>query len=178
MIALPYKRIIPWLSLVLAVVLVFFLVLPEYSGWRSDLSELDLAKSDLANKQEALGILSSVDESKVRRLGRIMPDEPEEPELLVQIEDLATKSGVVLSSVNFNTNESAGEVMVRETVTGTYSNLKRYLDNLEDSLRLLDVETISLSSAGDDGLQSLNLSVKAYFLVANSVGDTTIQDEN
>jgi len=174
MISLPYKRIIPWLSLVLAIALLFFLVLPEYDGWRLKVGELSLAELDLSNKKESLLILSSVDESKIRRLERVIPKTPEEPELLVQMEELATESAVALSSISFQTDESGGRVVLNETVTGTYENLKRYLKNLENNLRLLDVETISLSSGGDSGsFQSLNLSVVAYFLVGggDSSGD-------
>ena len=92
----------------------------------------------------------------------MIPVQAQEPELLIQSEDLASSAGLGLSSINFLVKEDQGEVIMSQELSGSYSAFKRYLEKVESNLRLMDIENISLIS-DDKGVLKFKIDIQAYF---------------
>ncbi len=139
----------------------------------------DLVKkvTDLNVRYEAIQKQRAGD---LRRLQQIVPSEPQIAELFVIAERLAVARGFILSSIDIaNANEAsdnAGQpeypaglktLMLNMSVSKTidlddppavdsYTAFKQYLDDLERSLRLFDVKTVTFSGVGIPGATSLS----------------------
>lgn len=103
--------------------------------------------AELLNQQEILKTdLSLVDKA--------VPDEERVPELLAQIEKIASESGVSLRSLHFGLgslssssqknvgNESLGRVYLQSEAEGPYTNLQTFLEALEKAIRIVDVDSL------------------------------------
>jgi len=95
------------------------------------------------------------------------------PELLVNLEAIASESGLILSSVDFkpaDSDTSNIETLIMEIkLKGSYPAFKNYLRAMETSLRIFDVTAVSFTGVtpgqGNTDVNSLefNLTVNTYY---------------
>lgn len=157
------KKILPVINGIIFIIVFLFLVLPEFQSFRGLQKTIKEQQKAIINKQEVLGLIASLDRSKISRLEYLMPDKAQEPELLAQAEQLAAQSNLALSSVNFKVNQAAGEVVISEELSGAYGYFKDFLDNLEKNLRLMDILSINISQIDKSNALKFNLEIKTYF---------------
>jgi len=86
-----------------------------------------------------------------------MPRSSQVPEVLVMIESLASKAGVVLGSATVAA-ATGGEVPVTLGFTGTLGQVNSFLDAVHNNVRTAVVRNQSLS-AGEGGLINLTLQI-------------------
>ncbi len=72
--------------------------------------------------------------------------------------------GGAVSSTPSSQNFTLQEVPISIVATGSYDNLKRFLDVVGSNLRLLEISSVSLASQEGTGNFSLLLNAKAYIL--------------
>src|SRR3989344_2449203 len=155
-------KVIPLANILLAIGLLFFLSLPQAQDYWNELSMLNKQKEIQSSREEFISLLKSLDREKINRLQQVIPVQAQEPELLIQSEDLASSAGLGLSSINFLVKEDQGEVIMSQELSGSYSAFKRYLEKVESNLRLMDIENISLIS-DDKGVLKFKIDIQAYF---------------
>jgi Tfp pilus assembly protein PilO len=122
----------------------------------------NLKQAELEQKQKNLEDLKSLKvdyeslEADVQNLFYVLPDEKDLPDLYVQIENIVTQNNLDLQSINITELTAAEEakpipgidqLSINLTIgQADYFRLKSLLNDIENSLRLLDVASISYSS--------------------------------
>ena len=184
------------LVLILAVA-VWGFVWPEWQSFSSKREELNLWKNNLAETKELKNKLSDLtalyqNQEKAGELEKFfsaLPPKDDIPGLLVNLEALASKNGLIIKSVNFveegkkaksaaaNSGAAAlsadvpavKKLTVTLVLNGEYSSLLNFLRSAETSLRLMDVESLNFQQAGgvlSDGLSAssdFSIGLKVYY---------------
>ena len=109
----------------------------------------------------------------VDSLSKITPEGQNIPDILVNLEALASESGLTFSSVNFSPKDLKASgvktLVLAIRVKGSYSAFRNYLDSMEKSLRIFDVMSISFNgiSRGKSDVKTnnleFNLKVNTYY---------------
>ncbi len=111
--------------------------------------------------------------SDIASLDKAIPSGQNVPELLVNLEAIASESGLILGNVNFKPKDLKAQgikTLVAEIkVKGSYPAFLNYLKAVEKSLRIFDVVSVSFAgvSPGQIGAKidtlEFNLTVNTYY---------------
>ena len=189
-----YFKILPLALIIIILILGYFILIkPKYNKIRNEIETTIRQKED--NYQTYEGYFNKlndlkraynkIDTNNLQKINYLLPSEPEAEEILVQLESIVLRNGLLLSSVRLDwekaepqgesrkpaalgENSEEGEMLqeigrVRATlgVTGAdYTALKNLLKTLENNLRLIDVESIVFSPDED----TVTLTMSFYYL--------------
>lgn len=178
--------------LILGAIGVFFgYVNPTYSEniktLQSEIKSLDTAL-DTAGKFKAeqtrlIEEREKIDESDLDRVKKLLPDNVDNVQLILDADGIASESGVRISDIGIDESQKSGSdggnavgqgVLIQEekayeslllsfTATATYSQFKNFLKDIEQSLRTLDVVEISFSES-ETGVYDFDVRVRVYWL--------------
>src|SRR3990167_4494654 len=112
-------------------------------------------------------------ERDIASLNKAIPNGQNIPELLVNLEAIASENGLIFENVNFKPKDLKAPGIKTLTmdinVKGSYPDFLNYLKALEKSLRIFDVTSVSFSgispgqiSARTDNLE-FNLTINTYY---------------
>ena len=169
--------ILPIILFFSTIALVFWVLLPLYN----DITvATEVKKQNENNLNDRLKLSANLNRlvgqynerlTDIESFSKVIPEGQNIPELLVGLEDLASGSGLSFSSVNFKTKDLKApgfKTLVMEIkVKGSYPNFKNYLKNLEKSLRIFDVISISFTGVGP-GQSSININNLEFNLIVNT----------
>ncbi len=126
--------------------------------------------------QSARNAFSPQDEQKLIRL---LPDQVDNIRLIIDINNIAARRGLVLSNVALGevsqssaaavslavgpSSDPIGSVDLGFSVTASYEDFLIFLQDLEHSLRILDVEKLEFASSAN-GKYSFDLTIRTYWL--------------
>jgi len=170
----------------LAAAVVAFVILPQFA----QLADLQQQKTDAeARSAQAAMVLetlrgakgrAAVTEAELLKIGTQMPDSPQLPALIMELQDIANTSGVEVSSLSpGQPTVAAGgqytEISMSEAVTAEWDDLLDYLKRLDRSTRLLRVTSVSITppaSTNDTSTAAVtaltvSVTMKAYVIGAN-----------
>lgn len=116
----------------------------EANSYQQRIDDLDVIRSQGAQVSATL-----------QALYLAMPRSAQIPEVLVMIEGIGTRSGVVFSSASVGT-ASAGEVPVSISFSGDLSSVNSFLDAVNDNVRTAIIKNKSVTSS-DLGLMTVNV---------------------
>lgn len=178
---LQYFKFITPLTVVLILVFSFiFLLKPQYNKVRvSGALNLEAKQESLNNKKDHLSQLKELAENysglsagDIIKVEKILPREEDIPGVLAQLEKLAVDNGFNILSLDINSVQSLSRDKQQSLVKklslslaiegGDYASLKLFLDQLENNLRLFDVESLNFTAGS--GLYTLNISTYFSFL--------------
>lgn len=128
------------LVLVLAVV-VGFLVAPQFSKMASLDNEIEAAQRDvqaqetLLRQREAMKDQAAETDAKALRLGSLVPDNPDLPSLIIELQDIAFASGVKLAAITPADPAPSGTgtyliIPIDMTVQGTWTDTVDFLQRI------------------------------------------------
>lgn len=185
-------RITQIVLIVVLLALAYFLVLGrQITSIRNDgLFTLQQSKQKQAAERELLQYTQSVVDKYTKanvqdaaRLRAMAPAKPDLPAMFVQVDALARAAGLQLNNVNFanvsatptGTAASTGgaatsavlkQMAVTFSVSGGsgYASLKSFLGTLENSVRLLDVQSIAYAPGKEGAAESYQVNAVAYYL--------------
>jgi len=152
------KILTPLLVLLILVVLVFgfILVKNQYRNFMQLRSGVKLQEETLKIKNQELADLKALEKNYTQASKeavdalQALPSPAQIAELLIQLEALAKESGMGFASLGITKEETAGKayqtLVLTLKVSGTYKNLKTYLDAVEKNLRILDISSIDFSA--------------------------------
>lgn len=153
------KTIIIFVLLVFAGVLFVTFGLPrirDIQDLRSDTLEqakaLEIVQEKFESTKGVISQFQSIEEGDRRRIASALPKSLDLPNLLVHLDALVSSSGLLSEAID------ARETVINITVLGNYESLKVFLNELEQSLRIFDVETVSFTEDS-----RFSLSIKTYF---------------
>jgi Tfp pilus assembly protein PilO len=172
----------------IAVLAVVLLVLPMYADLDTYATQKADAQRTLQNTQAQLAQLQSIKsrsaetEAEMLKIGTEMPDSPQLPTLIMELQDIANAAGVKVTSFSpAQPTPAAGgkytEVSLNTQLTAQWSDLLDYLRRIDKATRLLRVTNITISpvsstttlTAGEEADLSVTLTTKAYVIGANGV---------
>lgn len=135
----------------------------------------------LQQKNEKLsGVLSEAKalEGNLEIVRQALPTTDDVPALLMQLEEIAKQSGVAVQHLGFG-GETVAEgpaeepggavksVALTAVVAGSYDALRTFFNNLEETLRIVNVTNFRFSPTQQKGAESalsITLGVKAFYL--------------
>lgn len=142
-------------------VVVYFLVYPAIMGIKDiEKSKLALEK-ELSEKEQTLTKFEEVavrykeKKGDLAKISQMLSSEPDLVFQLIQFENLANMSGMVIEDISFEDltaaeKASVGIFPINLKVSGDYANFKNFLDAIAKNLNLIDVETISFQPTQDN----------------------------
>jgi Tfp pilus assembly protein PilO len=140
----------------LAVLAVVLLIVPRFA----ELAALDVeAQSAQQSLQQAQALLGQLEQAKARasetqaellKLGTEVPDSPQLPTLIIEMQDISNASGITLSRIGPQLPVAAAgkgfsEIVLDTTIQGTWADLLDYLRRLNKTTRLLRITDIAIT---------------------------------
>jgi len=179
------RLFVPIILVVAAVGLFVVYVNPTYQSTK-DLSAQVAAYNNALDKSQELRQVrdqllakrNTFAPNDVQKLSDVLPDNVDNIRLIIDINNIAARHSLTLSNVQLgniggasNANPSAigatsgpvGTVEVGFAVTTTYDGMLAFLQDLEHSLRLIDVDKLIFTASAND-LNSYQISIRTYWL--------------
>jgi hypothetical protein len=131
----------------------------------------------------------------LERLTRMLPDNADNIRLILNLQQMAQTYGMAISSIKFDAASAAvaknggtataasattavsatdaakaqrdyGDFEIEFTTTGSYANFQKFLKDMERSLRITDIQSITFGSEVDPAKQGYTYTIKllAYWL--------------
>jgi len=164
----------------------FFVLKPELDDIKqtnaqttSQIELINRQRNYLQSLQQSVAAAQTIPPTTLQQVDRALPDDPSIPSLLVQFGSAAASNNVRIDSMNFteptvatqpaatakpgSANPVASNPQIRKIDISlaihaySYFDVKRFLSDLESSLRLLDVTGITASGAGGQVTYALTL---------------------
>lgn len=139
----------------------------------STLQVLDGERNYLNSLEQSISAAQNIAPVVLDQVDRALPREQGIPELLVLFGNTADRDGVKISNVTFadssgvpgarSATSSVSELAVNMTVTAeNYPQIKKFIRDLEVSLRLLDIIGINVSTQGKGSAYALQMKTYVY----------------
>lgn len=177
------KLLLPILFVAIAVGLFFGFVDPTYQRiqvLQEEETQFEQALSRSKELQQVRDQLLSrynvIPQSDITRLEKLLPDNVDNVRLILDLDSIAARYGMRIRNVQLNTGETRasrgqiGEgdadfqsVVMQFSVSGPYDTVRSFLEDLERSLRLVDITGVSFSS-NESGVYDFAVSIKTYWL--------------
>ena len=179
------SRVFPLFAFAIALAIFFVYVNPTWTGSiaatqasiKVDTQALAAASSYSARQNQLASERNAIDPANLSRLTTLLPDSVDNVGIILDLNALAAKVGLSLSSADVsapssNTNAPAtvsagtapvGSVDLVLSAVGTYSALQQFLSGVESSLRLLDVQNLSVKGS-DTGVYTYQITLRLYWL--------------
>ncbi len=166
--------VVPLLALVVILVMIFVIIIPTINS--KPQKEEELAKAIALNEQ-LRGKLENLNKMKNLEkvvgdysdlVSRVLVDEPMVPELLTQVDTIATESGLVVTKLTYSFTEAdkaaatAGGypyINVSLGAEGSYDQLIAFFESLEKAARVVYVQNFRFSEENKDNNSKLAIQV-------------------
>lgn len=164
--------------------IVFFAV-PRYQAVADMRQEEAQLTEALANarkleeaRQDLLDRYNSFESEDLRRLETMLPDNIDNVKLIIELDALAAQYSLPLQNVTVENNEETapgvavidqgtseyGIVQLQFTVRGPYERFVQFLQDLERSLRIIDVRSLQFQTTNEAGIYQYALVIETYWL--------------
>ena len=177
------SRILPLLALVVAVSIFFLYVSPTWNGpvattkaaIASDNQTLTIANQYAAQENQLAAARNAIDPNKLALLNTFLPSSVDNVGMILDLDALAARSQLSLSSINVVTGTSAntlntsaasgtvGSVDLSLSASGTLASLQTFLSGVEKSARLLDLQDLAVTGS-DTGVYTYKMTIRLYWL--------------
>lgn len=177
--------LLPILLLGVAVALLFMYSLPQYEVLKTKQAEKATYENALAQGAEILALkedlrvqYDSFSQEDRLKLQKMLPDEADTVGSILETDDIASQNGVVITSVSDvpQATDSRGEVVGQDNVSRSrasyqvssdYQSFVTFITELERSLRVTDISSLSFSAGDEEAGSSLidfSLDTNTYWL--------------
>jgi type IV pilus assembly protein PilO len=188
MTSLQKMIVVAALIAVAAAAVVAFVIMPQFT----QLADLQQQKTDAeARRAQAIMVLealrgaksrAAVTEAELLKIGTQMPDSPQLPSLIIELQDIANASGVKVTSLSpgqptVSTGGQYTEISMSAAVTAEWDDLLDYLKRLDRGTRLLRVTSLAVSPPASSASTTtaaptaltVTMTMKAYVIGNNGV---------
>ena len=136
---------------------------------------LERSKELIAIRDALLSKYNTLPESDLERLRKLLPNNIDNIRLILDIDNIAARYGMSVVDFSLGTTDTAsgeaigpgssevGTVEFSFSTTAQYEVLKQFLMDLEDSLRLVDIVSMSFASSDND-LSQYSVTIRTYWL--------------
>lgn len=194
------RFLIPSILIILSVISFVVFTDPTYKDikeLKAEASSYNLALDNARSLQETRDELAmkynSFDPDDIDRVEKLLPDSVDNIRLIIEIEKIAAKYGMILKQVKYDTfdaddestgslktetksnalmsNKEYGEFELQFSTEGDYTKFLSFLRDIEQSLRVVDITDVGFSSLSDvtttglsSGSYKYDFTVKTYWL--------------
>lgn len=141
---------------------------PEIKNLRKQVSSynetINTAKKVRNSIDKTLGEYNGISQDNVDRINKMVPSSADSMKLVVQIDEMMRKSGLSLASIDSkdtvdknsasaapkNGGRTAEPLFLSIKARGSYESFHSFIEKLEKSLRLVDVDSVKISPVGQD----------------------------
>lgn len=140
-------------------------------------SALDRSKELISLRDALLSRYNAIPTENIERISTMLPDSIDTVRLIIDIDALASRYGMSLANISIGTPDDAqptkgigpsgdafGRLTLSFTVASTYDRFRAFLNDLEHSLRIIDVTAIAFGTATDAGITPYTLTLTTYWL--------------
>lgn len=148
----------------------------EFSENRRILSNaLSNSRQIAERRDELLATFNAVSTQDIERLRKVLPDNVDNVRLILEIDSIAARYGMALQDISIDADTRSGEgalgpdarlygsIELHLTITGPYASFIEFLQDLERSLRLVDITKLSFV-AGSTDFHQYEVVIKTYWL--------------
>ncbi|HET8575270.1 MAG TPA: type 4a pilus biogenesis protein PilO [Candidatus Paceibacterota bacterium] len=184
------KLLFPILLIIAAGLIFYLFINPTYANvnnLKQERAQYDTALGDAAQLQEKLQSLreqlNSFSPDELTRLDHMLPNHVDNVRLILELNAIAARNNMVMKNINFalapdasgNANSPSNSqtkevqtVGVSFSVKGDYHTLIAFLQDLERSLRMIDIESVNFSvpqgSTADSSTYTYSIVLHTYWL--------------
>jgi len=140
----------------------YFMLIPNY---RTTNEKLALAQQDLSTVQNQLDALQKT-KADLDDLGPTVdqvlvavPADVDAPDFITELEAMTAKYGTYLPTVQLSANAN-GNVDLAFSATGSFSDMTSLMKSVESDIRVMNIESMSVSSNKDK--MTVSLQIEAY----------------
>ena len=163
------KRITPLLFFLVALGLFFLFIVPQYEIVRAKQQQIKILNDALNNSKKVqaardtlLTTYNSIGAVELDRLKKILPDNVDNVRLILELDRIATRNSMILQNVStredargdagaFGPDDSSfGKIRLNFSLAGRYESLVSFLQQMEQSLRVVDVVALSFTRGRGD----------------------------
>lgn len=150
----------------------------ELSATASGYSEVIDNLEDLAESRDRLAEnYNSISKTEIERLGKALPENVDTVRIALDLDTIAARYGITLSDVAIDKESQAAATQIvlpdhalpyeRTPVSisfvSNYQNFKQFMQDLEQSLRIMDVRSVSFVVT-DSGLYEHKIVIDTYWV--------------
>lgn len=177
------RALLPILFVVIAGGIFFGSIDPSYDriqGLRAEEATFDQALNRSKELQQVrdqlLSRYNTFSQSDLDRLEKMLPDNVDNVRLVLDLDSIAARYGMRIRNIALEATETRSQrgqvgssdsdyqsVVLSFSVAGEYDAFRSFLEDLEQSLRLVDVTSVAFS-ATPSGLYDYSVGVKTYWL--------------
>lgn len=182
------KAIVPIILIVIAVGLFGLYIDPTYESIKVLRAEeaqfddaLDRSKELIAIRDQLLSRYNTFGSDDLERLEKLLPDNIDNVRLIIDINSIAAQYGMALRDVLVKSSEDTegqngnerivitdesntfSSIDLSFTVSSSYDNFVQFIADLEQSLRIVDLSSLTFE-ATDDDFSDYEVTVKTYWL--------------
>jgi Tfp pilus assembly protein PilO len=192
------RLIIAVISFVAAGAIFFLYTQPTYDTVQTEQAQiaqydaaLDKATQLQTLKQTLLSRYNAFDTNSLDRLQKLLPDHVDNIALILDLDSIASRYGLMLQNVDVSnsggqaamgqaaigaigaSNQAYDSLSLTFTTQGTYSNFLQFLTELETSLRIVDLASLTISPASSntttgvkpaEPVYNYNITLRTYWL--------------
>jgi len=138
---------------------------------------LSQSKILLAQRQALSDQYDQIDPTSLDRIKKLVPDSVDNVRLIIDINGIAARRGMTIKSIRIagasgGTNQNAigpdnnpyGSISLTFSVTAPYDRFKQFLKDLEQSLRLVDITSLSFGSSDKSDQYDYSITLRTYWL--------------
>lgn len=142
----------------------------KYSDVLSNVETLNQKRDELLLKY------NSIPKEQLSRIEKSLPDHIDSVKLAVDFDSIASKYGISIKNIKTSEkkDDSSGiiqatSIVPYQTVTvnfsfvSTYDNFRKFMRDIESSLRIIDIRSVGFIST-DNGLYEYTVSIDTYWL--------------
>jgi Tfp pilus assembly protein PilO len=175
----------PALSVTLIIISVaafFTFINPRFEGiqaLQNEQQEFDLALERARELQtvrdDLLSRYNTFDSEELEDLEKILPDNVDNVRLILDLDGIASRYGMTIKNVSLSEKNSSasgvqleseiGEIGLTFNIESQYGEFKKFIRDLEQSLRIVDISSLSFSPISEEeGNMTFNITIKTYWL--------------
>lgn len=147
----------------------------QYDAALSKASELQ------QRKQTLLSQYNTFSQSNIDDLTKLLPDHVDNIRLILDVDSLATKHGMAIQNVVVSSNQTQStqtstlgsvssskqkydSLTVKFSTQASYETFRQFLNDLETSLRIVDLVSLSITRSDNGQLYSYDVTLRTYWL--------------
>lgn len=175
------RFIVPIFLIIVSIVLTVFYTMPTWDSVNALTIERDNLNSVLGKTKEfkdittqKLNTYNSFPQAEMIKIDKLVSDNIDNVKLVINLNQIASLYGMNIKNISLRTDKSSSELVGPDTkeyntatigfsVSAPYSKFLSFLENLEYSLPLVNVSSLTFSSS-DKESYDYNLEVKTYWL--------------
>lgn len=166
------RFLFPIILIALAIGGFFMFVSPNYTALQTLKTQIASYNTALSNsksledqRDQLATKYNAIDPENLRKLSVMVPDSVDNIRLILEIENIASPYGMVLTDIKYDTtgtdttattgptlpqsttaNKNYGDWNLEFSTSGTYANFLSLVNDLEHNLRIVDISSIDFSS--------------------------------